>query len=250
MKGRTQKIPLTAAEIRQCLEKWAEPAYQEFMSSLLPGTENILGVRLPKLRSLARRIAREDWRVYLESAEDDSYEEIMLQGIVIGCVDCPQAERLSLIRSFVPKMDNWGVCDSFCAGLVFAAPPREEIWQFIQPYAASEAEFSQRFAAVMCLDYFLEDAWVDRVLSLLLRIKGQGYYARMAVAWALAECFASYPEKVWPLLESGRIDPDTLRRTLQKIVESRKVGDAAKKRIRALRKQAALRARTGRSRLS
>ena len=51
-----------------------------------PGTSNILGVRLPILRKLAKKIIRGDWRAYLASAQDQSFEEIMLQGMVIGYV--------------------------------------------------------------------------------------------------------------------------------------------------------------------
>ena len=50
----------------------------------IPGTDPIIGVRIPKLRTLAKKIAKEDWRGYLEHAACDTYEEIMLQGLVLG----------------------------------------------------------------------------------------------------------------------------------------------------------------------
>lgn len=51
---------------------------------LLPGTEHILGVRLPVLRKLAKKLARGEWQEYLTGAADDSMEEIMLQGMTLG----------------------------------------------------------------------------------------------------------------------------------------------------------------------
>nr|WP_101911049.1 hypothetical protein [Marasmitruncus massiliensis] len=44
-------------EIKQLLTEWAEPEYQAFASRLLPGCGNVLGVRLPKLRKLAKKLA-------------------------------------------------------------------------------------------------------------------------------------------------------------------------------------------------
>lgn len=78
------------ASIHEQLLALSEPEFQKFSSSLLPGTSNILGVRLPILRKLAKKIIRGDWRAYLASAQDQSFEEIMLQGMVIGYVraDC------------------------------------------------------------------------------------------------------------------------------------------------------------------
>ena len=37
-------------EVRERLKALADPKYREFHSSLLPGTENVLGVRTPDLR--------------------------------------------------------------------------------------------------------------------------------------------------------------------------------------------------------
>ena len=48
-------------DIKEQLSLLAEPAYRDFSSSLLPGTEHILGVRLPALRKIARKLAKENW---------------------------------------------------------------------------------------------------------------------------------------------------------------------------------------------
>lgn len=51
--------------IKEQLRELAEEEYRIFSSGLLPETENILGVRLPMLRRIARKLARGDWREYL-----------------------------------------------------------------------------------------------------------------------------------------------------------------------------------------
>ena len=76
-------------DIKAELVRLAEPEYAVFSRRLLPGTENVLGVRLPLLRRLARRIAKGDWAAYLDTAGDGSFEEVMLQGMVIGAI-CPR----------------------------------------------------------------------------------------------------------------------------------------------------------------
>lgn len=66
-------------DIKEQLSLLAEPAYRDFSSSLLPGTEHILGVRLPALRKIARKLAKENWLENLARCTQDSFEEIMLQ---------------------------------------------------------------------------------------------------------------------------------------------------------------------------
>lgn len=86
-------------EVRRELETMAEPAYQKFSSALIPGEANLLGVRLPKLRAIAKRIAKTDiWQEYL-AAEPYYFEETMLQGMLIGAVKLPAEERLSYIKA-------------------------------------------------------------------------------------------------------------------------------------------------------
>jgi len=70
--------------IREQLNELAEEKYRIFTSALTPGKENILGVRIPILKKMGVKIIKGDWRTYLEQAKDDTMEEVMLQGMVIG----------------------------------------------------------------------------------------------------------------------------------------------------------------------
>lgn len=105
--------------IREQIFQLADEDYQKFSSKLLPTTNNILGVRLPQLRKLAKVIAKEDWRKFLVNSDVKYFEEIMLQGLVLGYAKSDIEEILKYVADFVPKIDNWSVCDSFCTGLKF-----------------------------------------------------------------------------------------------------------------------------------
>ena len=67
---------MTNEEICVWLKAEAEPKFQKFTSGLIPGTDPIIGVRIPKLRTLAKKIAKEDWRGYLEHAACDTLKSI------------------------------------------------------------------------------------------------------------------------------------------------------------------------------
>lgn len=119
--------------IKEQLSLLAEPAYRDFASSLLPGTENILGVRLPALRRLAKRLAKENWLQNLNLCTQDSFEEIMLRGFLIGYAKAPLPVILDQITQFLPRINNWSVCDSFCITLKIAAQYPSEFWDFPAP---------------------------------------------------------------------------------------------------------------------
>lgn len=197
-------------------------AYQQFQKKLIPGKENILGVRMPIIRKLAREITREDWRAWLDHPAPDAwYEETLLRGIVIATAPMDADERFTRLAAFVPYIDNWAVCDCVCASLDLT--DRAAWWDFVQPYLHSTEEFPARFGAVLLLELFEGADDLIRTLTALTAIPAQGYNARMGVAWALSVCGAHFPQQTLDFLAQSDLDTWTHRKALQKMLESRRV---------------------------
>lgn len=223
--------------IRERIFDRAEEEYKLFQSKLIPGENRLLGVRLPYLRELAKEIAKEDWRDYLDHAQDEYYEEVMLQGLVIGYVKASPEEILQYTARFVPKITNWGICDSFCTGLKLAKKSPQLVWDFIQPYLRSEKEFEIRFSVIMMLAHFITDQFIDQVISSLDQVHHEGYYVKMGVAWAISVCYVKYPEKTMAYLKNCNLDDFTYNKSLQKILESYRVGQESKELIRSMKRR-------------
>ncbi len=224
--------------IRQELLGLAEEKYASFSAALLPGVDGVLGVRLPALRRLAARIAKEDWRAYLQEGPEDYFEEIMLKGMVIGAAKAPWPETLCEIAQFVPKIDNWSVCDSFCNSLKGAVKSHPaEMWQFLEPYLVSMAPYDVRFAVVMMLSHYLTDDYLEKVLVRLSRVGLTHYYVQMAVAWAISMCYVKNRAVTMPYLEAGLWDDFTYNKALQKIIESRQITDEERQQIRQMKRR-------------
>jgi len=215
----------------------ADEEYRKFSSSLIPNVDNILGVRLPELRKLAKNIAKGDWRTYLAQADNRYFEETMLQGLVIGYAKTDIEERLRYVADFVPRIDNWSVCDSFCTGLKFTKNYRSLMWDFLQPYLSSDKEYEIRFGVVMLLLYFVEDEYIERVLQWMDRIRHEGYYVKMAVAWAISVCYVKYPEPTMAFLKNNTLDDFTYNKALQKIIESLRVDSETKHVLRSMKRR-------------
>ncbi|MGG4393948.1 DNA alkylation repair protein [Paenibacillus thiaminolyticus] len=223
--------------IRAQIMALADEKYRQFSASLIPNINNVVGVRLPELRKLARIIAKGDWRAYLAQADSDYFEEVMLQGMVIGCAKADVEEILHHIAAFVPKIDNWSVCDSFCSGLKITSLHKERVWEFIQPYLESEKEYDIRFGVVMLLNYYIDELYIHLVLERLDRITHEGYYVKMAVAWAVSICFVKLPDITMDYLRSNSLDDFTYNKALQKITESYRVAPDTKALIRSMKRK-------------
>ena len=222
-------------DVRKELEALADEPYRIFHSRLLPGVEHILGVRIPKLWKLARRLVIEEGAGSLEQASDDTYEEILLQGMVICLLKEKLDVTLTRLPVYLAKIDNWAECDVVCAGLKKIRKEPETGLAFLKPYLQSEKEFEVRFAVVLLLDYYVDEEHIQETLELLSGVSHPGYYVKMAVAWALSVCYVKFPEVTLPCLQSGAFDEETYQKAIQKIVESNRVSPEAKADMKRLR---------------
>lgn len=218
--------------VRGELEKIAEADYKKFSASLIPGVENLLGIRIPILRDMAKKLAKEDWKGCMEWDAPLYFEETMLQGLILGYAKAPAREILEYTRKFIPKIDNWSVNDSFCSNFKIARKEPQKVWDFLMTYKDSHDEFETRVVAVMLMDHFLDDTHIDDVLKVLGELEIVGYYTSMGVAWAYATAWAKYPEKTKEYLLTHPIDADTYHKTLRKCLESYRISDEDKKWIR------------------
>ena len=108
--------------------------------------------------------------------------------------------------------------------------------EFLKKYLKSKEEFKLRFALVMLLDFYITEDYIDYVLDVLNNIKHDGYYVKMAVAWALQVAFVKFEDKTMKLLENNNIDDWTYNKALQKIIESYRVDEKTKSKIRKMKR--------------
>lgn len=224
-------------EIREKIKQLSDEEYRKFHSNLCPGTDNIIGVRVPILRNIAKQIYNEnDWKKYLSYNNLQFYEEVLLQGMIIGFMKQDIEIVQKYIEEFIPKIDNWAVCDIFCASLKITKKHKEQMWQFLQKYLKSENEFELRFCIVMMLDYFVTPEYIDKVLIKLDTIKNDAYYVKMAVAWAISICYIKFPQKTLKYLKQNNLDNWTYNKAIQKTIESYRIDENTKDFLRKMKR--------------
>lgn len=230
---------ITAENIKEELKKQQDETFKDFTSALIPGSRPIIGVRLPVLRKMAKEIARGDWQKFLQEAPEEYYEEVQIKGFVIGYAKADLQVLLPYIQAHIEKINDWSLCDSFCSTLKIIEKNRDAFLAFLLPYSKVDEEFKQRVVAVMLMDYYLTDAYIDVVLKTLDSLKNEAYYCKMAVAWALATAWAKKREKTYAYMQPGNntLDDWTYNKAIQKMLESYRVSDADKEMLRAMKRR-------------
>ena len=122
-------------DVRQELLNSADINYKEFHKKLVPTVDEnkIIGVRIPQLRKIGKKLENNSFEWYF-------YEEIMLHGFYIGYKKLDYKERLALLDEFVPRIDNWAVCDCVCSTLKFIEKNKISLDRLILLNKVSEEE--------------------------------------------------------------------------------------------------------------
>lgn len=223
-------------EIRKDLFNMQDKKYKEFHSSLSPNVDNIIGIKVPILRNYAKELLKKYKQEEIKIG-DKYYEELLLQGMIIGLQNRESIENIIVkVNKFVPKINSWGVCDTFCTGLKITKKYQKEMFRVIEKYLKSNKEYELRFAIVMLLDYYINEEYIDTVLKILNTIKSDKYYVQMANAWAISICLVKYYEKTVEFLENCNLDNFTYNKAIQKAIESYRITDKQKEDLRKMKR--------------
>ena len=140
--------------------------YAAFQSKLTPNIsrESIIGVRVPQLRKLAKRLGKsKEANEFLLALPHAYYDENMLHSLLVSEIkdfdDC-----ISAIDAFLPYVDNWAVCD-ILSPQVFKKNCTRLITE-IPRWTSSSHVYTCRFGIEMLMTHFLDDGFDSRYLEI------------------------------------------------------------------------------------
>ena len=93
--------------------------------------DNYHGVRIPELRKIAKKVAKEkNFDFFYE--KHTCFEEFTIHAFAIGYLKEDINVCLRLLKEFIPFIDNWSVNDSLCQNMKFARTHQEEVFNFLK----------------------------------------------------------------------------------------------------------------------
>ena len=229
--------------MRDRLKTLSDEAYKEFNDRILNAPSMpTLGIRIPKLRELAKEAAKEPEGGWLDEMLRDHgscvyQEEHMLFGMASGYRKASREEHAAMLDIWVPGVLSWADCDCSTSTYKWMEKDPEFWFSYLEKWLNSSREFELRFGVIALMDHFLNDRYIDEVLRRYADIRSEDYYVRMGIAWGVATAYVKYPEKVLGLLKEKMLDIWTHNKAIQKCRESRRVSAQNKEMLNALKRK-------------
>lgn len=208
----------------------------EFSKKLIFTNSKMIGIKVPVLRNIAKEISKTDIYSFLNTVKSNTYEEIILEGLVISYIKDYDTFK-KYFSKFIKKIDNWSTCDICISSMKIIIKHKDEFFKDIKKYLKSKDEFIVRVGVILLLDFYIEDTYIDEIFALIDDINREEYYINMAIAWLISVCFVKQKEKTINYLKNNNLNAFTHNKAIQKIRESRRVTKEEKNVVANLKKQ-------------
>jgi len=210
--------------------------YQIFTSKSIPNISinKIIGVRITDIRLLAKEIKDESYiDDFLLELPHKYQEENLLHGIILSNKYKDVNLLLDKLDTFLDYADNWAVTDIISPKLFKKYP--DIVYPYILKWIDSNQEYKIRFGVVSLLQFYLDDNYDKKILTVVKKIKFDSYYVKMAIAWFYSFALIKQYDDTIKIFENKELDKWIHNKAIQKGIESYRISDAKKDYLRSLK---------------
>ena len=218
------------------LKSLSDETYRDFHKRLLKNDNiNVLGVRIPNLRKLAKKYKSEIET--LLTYPDDYYEVTFVKLTAVSLLK--YEDFIDYIDRCVLLIDNWATCDCFTPKCI--SKHKEDFLPFIFTYLSEDKEFYQRFALTTLLHYYVEEKYLGTIMDTVQEVDTQKYYyVHMAAAWLIAVITVKFCDEAIKFLKANLsgdfLDKKTHNKAIQKACESFRLSNEQKIFLKGLKR--------------
>ena len=215
------------------LKNISDQKYKEFQKKIIKNDKiKIIGIRIPILKEIAKKISKEDYKLFIKLNKHKYLEENIIHGLILGYIKEDENQLLNKIDGFIQYIDNWETCDIICSNLKQYKKININV---INNYI-NKNPWSQRFGLVLLLNYYIKKENLNYIFKTCKNIKTDEYYVKMAISWLLSISYIKYPQETLNFIKKANLDKFTHNKTISKICDSRRIKKVTKIKLKEIRK--------------
>ena len=209
--------------------------YKDFHSSLIPNIdkERFIGVRTPILRKMAKDMIKDgSYKDFIKDLPHYYYEENTLHSCILSLFK-DLDELIKELDIFLPYIDNWATCDLLRPKAF--EKDHDRILDKVKEWINTKDVYSIRFGIVTLLSFYLDDSFNKEINDIVLNIKYDDYYVKMAQAWYFSFALIKQYNSTIDIFRDKKLDKWIHNKSIQKAIESYQISSVDKNYLRNLK---------------
>lgn len=215
------------------LNSISEDKYRDFSKRITYTNKEILGIRLPILRNIAKNIKKNDYKTFLKMDSRNIFEIDMIKVYIIGSIK-ELDEYMIYFDDLINTIDNWALCDTFIASSKLIKNNKEYFFNISSKLIKTNDEFKNRVGLVILLNYFIDECYLPKICELLKDYNTSEYYAEMAYAWLVSYMYISDSKLTIEFMNNSKMSENIKKMAIRKIKDSYKVSKIDKDNLKSV----------------
>ena len=188
---------------------------------ILNTNKDVISVSTAELKNIAKHILKLDYISYLNSCTFNTYEETIIYGLIVaGLKDIDL--MVKYLNIYVTHIGSWAECDTIVSAMKHFHKYNNKVKYFNHFYnmCFDTREYVARFGIVVLMVHYLEEEYLDSVLSMCENVTTHYYYIDMAIAWLISFAFMKFKDKTYALLNKRTLTPFIQNKSICKCRDS------------------------------
>ncbi len=218
-------------DLTDILLPYQDEKYKAFTERLVQTKYPIIGVRVPALKNITKKILSEN-SDFWKNIIFNSRESILIYGFSLSSMNLTRFDFCKQLEKAFLSFDNWETTDLLSSSFKGWKNWLDDGYSYLETLLLNDNPFVVRFAIVMYLNYYLNTDYFEDILKRLVILNNQHYYVKMAIAWLMSMAYVKNAELAMNYIKL--LDAWTYRKTIQKCIESRQIPLQERKKLRLL----------------
>lgn len=196
----------------------------------------VISIDTATLKSIAKSIYKSGYEDYLRLCTFKTYEETLIYGLILSHIR-DISLLLKYIDIYVTHIDSWAECDTVISAMkIFKKIENKgDYFRHFYDMCFDTREFVARFGIVTLMVYYLEEEYIDDVLTMCKEVNTHYYYIDMAIAWLISFAFMKFKDRTYALLDSRVLTPFIQNKSICKCRDSYQISKIDKDNLIAYR---------------
>lgn len=209
--------------------------YRAFHMKLIPNVEpkRIIGVRTPKLRALAKEMAKNgEGLEFIKKLPHKYYEENNLHAFILETIK-DYGVLITETEKFLPFIDNWATCDGFLPKVF--SKNKDKLIVSVFEWLNSKRTYTVRFAIGVLMKLYLDEDFKAEYMRAVSEIDSEEYYIKMMQAWYFQTALVKQYESAIEYIKNRVLPVWVHNKAIQKAVESFRISPEQKEYLKSLK---------------